>query len=238
MPGRARAAGLLMMVPALYALFELFSAMDRTGDTASLSSAASGWARETFGFWQSGLDGQARAFFALSGAILLLALLLGVLTMVRGPLVICLLFLVIEALLAVPGLVWNINDQDGWRKLPHWFIHIRAVPFHYAPASAWLLFAAAVVGLILGISARRAGRARIEQPGYQPHQAQPGYLDPTSLHAPASEHATAYAAQSVYSPEQATPAPAIAAAGWYPDPYGQTAQRYWDGSGWTEHTQP
>ena len=24
--------------------------------------------------------------------------------------------------------------------------------------------------------------------------------------------------------------------GWYPDPYGQAAQRYWDGGRWTGHT--
>jgi uncharacterized protein YbjQ (UPF0145 family) len=28
------------------------------------------------------------------------------------------------------------------------------------------------------------------------------------------------------------------AAGWYPDPQGGGGQRYWDGSAWTEHTQP
>ena len=26
------------------------------------------------------------------------------------------------------------------------------------------------------------------------------------------------------------------AAGWYPDPYGQAALRFWDGRGWTGHT--
>jgi hypothetical protein len=26
------------------------------------------------------------------------------------------------------------------------------------------------------------------------------------------------------------------AAGWYPDPWGQAATRWWDGSGWTGHT--
>ena len=38
----------------------------------------------------------------------------------------------------------------------------------------------------------------------------------------------------------AAPAAAVAAtatpAGWYPDPNGAAAQRYWDGSAWTEHT--
>jgi hypothetical protein len=243
MPGRARAAGLLMMVPALYAIFELFSVMDRTGANFSLTTAANGWARETFGFWQSGLDGQERAFYALSGAVLLLALILGVLTMLRGALVVSLLFLVIEALLAVPGMVWNINDQTGWRKLPSWLFHVRAIPFHYGPASAWLWFAAAVLGLILGIGARRTTGRQRQEAGYQPYPAPPGYLDPTALQPPATEQPPAYPAhptypaQPTYPPEQATPAPAIAAAGWYPDPYGQTAQRYWDGSGWTEHTQ-
>lgn len=28
------------------------------------------------------------------------------------------------------------------------------------------------------------------------------------------------------------------AAGWYPDPQNPTAQRYWDGIMWTDHTQP
>lgn len=242
MPGRARAAGLLMMMPAFYSAFVLLFQVDQTGQR-SLSALASGWARYSFGFWQNGLTGQERAYFALSGAVLLLALVLGVLTMVRGALVICLLFLVIEALLAIPGLVWNVNDQSGWRKLPSWFVHARAVPFHYAPGSAWLLFVAAVLGLILGVGARRARGGRTEQHEYQAHQpyqpytAQPPYLDPTALQ-PAAEQPPAYPTQPIYPPEQATPAPAIAAAGWYPDPYGQTAQRYWDGSGWTEHTQP
>jgi hypothetical protein len=34
-----------------------------------------------------------------------------------------------------------------------------------------------------------------------------------------------------------TPAPpADPSAGWKPDPYGQAAQRYWDGTAWTQHT--
>jgi uncharacterized RDD family membrane protein YckC len=37
---------------------------------------------------------------------------------------------------------------------------------------------------------------------------------------------------------QALPAATASyAAGWYPDPHGHGAQRYWDGSGWTEHVQ-
>ena len=31
------------------------------------------------------------------------------------------------------------------------------------------------------------------------------------------------------------PPPAGAPAGWYPDPFGQPAQRYYDGRGWTDH---
>src|SRR3954453_996004 len=35
-----------------------------------------------------------------------------------------------------------------------------------------------------------------------------------------------------YSPE-----PAVAA-GWYPEPHGGAGHRWWDGTRWTEHTQP
>ena len=41
------------------------------------------------------------------------------------------------------------------------------------------------------------------------------------------------------SAQQAASMPAPsggAAAGWYPDPTGAAAQRYWDGSSWTDHT--
>jgi hypothetical protein len=37
---------------------------------------------------------------------------------------------------------------------------------------------------------------------------------------------------SVPQPSQRVPA------GWYPDPYNQYAQRWWDGYRWTEHTAP
>lgn len=37
------------------------------------------------------------------------------------------------------------------------------------------------------------------------------------------------------SPAPAPPPPAPPA-GWYPDPQGQAAQRWWDGSAWTGHT--
>lgn len=49
------------------------------------------------------------------------------------------------------------------------------------------------------------------------------------------------AAASARAPEQpvarqapASRAPAAVAAGWYPDPSGHHASRYWDGTGWTE----
>jgi hypothetical protein len=38
-----------------------------------------------------------------------------------------------------------------------------------------------------------------------------------------------------YAPAVTTPA---TPAGWYPDPDGSGGQRYWDGSGWTEHRSP
>ena len=31
-------------------------------------------------------------------------------------------------------------------------------------------------------------------------------------------------------------APALPPPGWHPDPWGQAAQRYWDGASWTQHT--
>ena len=61
-------------------------------------------------------------------------------------------------------------------------------------------------------------------PGGPPRgQVQPGAVSPGAT-APAQ-------------PASSMPAPAGgAAAGWYPDPTGAAAQRYWDGSKWTEHT--
>ena len=37
---------------------------------------------------------------------------------------------------------------------------------------------------------------------------------------------------SVFQPR----APALPPPGWHPDPWGQAAQRYWDGASWTQHT--
>ena len=37
---------------------------------------------------------------------------------------------------------------------------------------------------------------------------------------------------SVFQPK----APALPPPGWHPDPWGQAAQRYWDGASWTQHT--
>jgi hypothetical protein len=39
-------------------------------------------------------------------------------------------------------------------------------------------------------------------------------------------------AVSVFKPQ----APALPPPGWHPDPWGQAAQRYWDGASWTQHT--
>lgn len=38
------------------------------------------------------------------------------------------------------------------------------------------------------------------------------------------------------APHTAAPAAGAAPAGWYPDPHGTAAQRYWDGATWTDHT--
>ena len=53
----------------------------------------------------------------------------------------------------------------------------------------------------------------------------PGGAAPTELDLPPAE-----------SPPTGQPVETIAA-GWYPDPSGESRLRYWDGSGWTEHTQ-
>ncbi len=37
---------------------------------------------------------------------------------------------------------------------------------------------------------------------------------------------------SIFQPQ----APALPPPGWHPDPWGQAAQRYWDGASWTQHT--
>ena len=38
-------------------------------------------------------------------------------------------------------------------------------------------------------------------------------------------------------PQSQMVAPQAIAPGWYPDPHGQASSRYWDGLGWTQHTQ-
>jgi hypothetical protein len=40
------------------------------------------------------------------------------------------------------------------------------------------------------------------------------------------------------APPRPTPPPPAVPAGWYPDGQNQALQRYWDGTGWTEHTAP
>ncbi|WP_394855679.1 DUF2510 domain-containing protein [Rhodococcus globerulus] len=44
--------------------------------------------------------------------------------------------------------------------------------------------------------------------------------------------------QDVAASTPPPPPPASVPAGWYPDANGAPAQRYWDGSAWTEHTAP
>ena len=49
--------------------------------------------------------------------------------------------------------------------------------------------------------------------------------------------ATAYAVDAPVQPAM-PPAPLSIAPGWYPDPQGLPAQRWWDGTAWTEHSAP
>jgi hypothetical protein len=55
---------------------------------------------------------------------------------------------------------------------------------------------------------------------------------------PATGYPSASASTIPPIPSAATAAPtaAMAPAGWYPDPKGVAAQRYWDGATWTDHT--
>ena len=103
---------------------------------------------------------------------------------------------------------------------------------------AWLGLAACLaiaLGSIIMVftgSAAPAGATTSLPP--QPRAAAPTELDlpptpggaaPTELDLPPAE-----------SPPTGRPVETIAA-GWYPDPSGESRLRYWDGSGWTEHTQ-
>jgi hypothetical protein len=88
------------------------------------------------------------------------------------------------------------------------------------------LVAAAVmaIGGAIATPGRQAVAAPTVGPGAQPRGAAPA--------GPGSGGPLASAQQAA-----SMPAPSAgAAAGWYPDPTGEAAQRYWDGSRWTEHT--
>lgn len=55
---------------------------------------------------------------------------------------------------------------------------------------------------------------------------------------PANIQSGAGASGPVTAPAPPPPPPPAVPAGWYPDPNNNALQRYWDGSGWTEHTAP
>ncbi len=61
----------------------------------------------------------------------------------------------------------------------------------------------------------------------------PGAVQPVAGSADAS---SATAVPPIPSAATAAPTAAMAPAGWYPDPKGVAAQRYWDGATWTDHT--
>jgi hypothetical protein len=86
----------------------------------------------------------------------------------------------------------------------------------------------ALVGslLLLGAGLSELGR------GTAPQRAG-GIAEPGGFSTPPSGP-PAPAAQAT-TPDMPGP-PADRSAGWKPDPYGQAAQRYWDGSAWTQHT--
>ena len=103
---------------------------------------------------------------------------------------------------------------------------------------AWLGIAAGLAIALGSIAMVFTGSATPAEgstsPPPQPRAAAPTELDlpptpggaaPTELDLPPAE-----------SPPTGQPVETIAA-GWYPDPSGESRLRYWDGSGWTEHTQ-
>jgi hypothetical protein len=102
---------------------------------------------------------------------------------------------------------------------------------------AWLGIAACLAIALGSITMVFTGSATpaagTTSPPPQPRAAAPTELDlppttggaaPTELDLPPAE-----------SPPTGQPVETIAA-GWYPDPSGESRLRYWDGSGWTEHT--
>jgi hypothetical protein len=85
-----------------------------------------------------------------------------------------------------------------------------------------------------------AGTVRIDRPGAErlagaaaQQAAQPVQMTPDGPLTP-------YGQALVAAPKAALPAGPNAPgppAGWYPDPGGAATQRWWDGSGWTDHVQ-
>jgi hypothetical protein len=69
-----------------------------------------------------------------------------------------------------------------------------------------------------------------------PGKAQP-YTGPAGRKYRKAEKKRAGAAPARPAAPPPAPAPQGPPAGWYPDPRGQAAQRWWDGTTWTDHTQ-
>lgn len=86
----------------------------------------------------------------------------------------------------------------------------------------------ASIATSLGAMIATPGRAMLAPPTVGPGGPPRGKIAPGAV----SPGATAPA-----QPASSMPAPSGgAAAGWYPDPTGAAAQRYWDGTRWTDHT--
>ena len=87
---------------------------------------------------------------------------------------------------------------------------------------------AGAIAMSLGAAISIPGREMVAPPTVGPGGPPRGKVQPGAV----SPGATAPA-----QPASSMPAPSGgAAAGWYPDPTGAAAQRYWDGSRWTDHT--
>jgi hypothetical protein len=66
---------------------------------------------------------------------------------------------------------------------------------------------------------------------------QPTALPPVAAYPPMTAGTTAFAVDGPLMPAM-PPTPQAIAPGWYPDPQGLPAQRWWDGTAWTEHSAP
>jgi hypothetical protein len=67
--------------------------------------------------------------------------------------------------------------------------------------------------------------------------APPGTVSPATVSPWTPSGTTAFAVDGPVQPAM-PPTPLMIAAGWYPDPNGLPAQRWWDGTAWTEHSAP